>query len=77
MTAPVTVAAINRWLRASGINAKLHAGRGYYYLSGDDVVGASSTGIYTYRVANLTMAEWQDEINAILRDHAERTGETA
>lgn len=63
-----TCAGVNKLLRQMGIDAKLYAGRGYYYWDGNACVQWPS--IYVYRIGDLTLAEVMTEVTDNLNNPA-------
>ena len=61
---PNRVAAVNRALKLRGERARLRAGRGYYYFDGDGLAWQSSS-VYVNRAAELSVAEWLAEFEAL------------
>jgi len=66
--ATAKVATVNALLRKAGIEAKLYAGRGYYYWSGEGCLAWPS--VYIYRMDQVDMGWMVDEINDNLKYHS-------
>lgn len=63
----VTVAAVNRALRSAGYGEKLRRGRGYYFFSGGQAETWKTSGVYVYRVDQLTVEQWLDARSRLAR----------
>lgn len=59
--APVTVAAVNRALKAAGHPERLRRGKGYYYFYGGNAAAWYSSGVYVSRVDAFTVEGWLAE----------------
>ncbi len=66
-TKPITTRDVNKALKAAGIKAELVRNRsGYHYFTGEDIPMGVSDGIYIYRTADNTVAEWLKEARGLI-----------
>lgn len=66
---PTSIGAVNREIKFSrGLDIELVKGRGYFYFVGDDIPSyAPSTSVMVYRITDLTVAQWLQELDDILK----------
>tara|TARA_Y100001973_G_scaffold98941_1_gene157230 strand:+ start:6631 stop:6858 length:228 start_codon:yes stop_codon:yes gene_type:complete len=67
----LTLKRVNKRLSQLGLNVELVKGDGYFYCIGDDVEGAYSTSIFTYRLNDLDMERWVSEVRSIIESKNE------
>ena len=67
----LTLKRVNKRLSQLGLNVELVKGDGYFYCIGDDVEGAYSTSIFTYRLNDLDMERWVSEVRSIIESKTE------
>lgn len=61
----LTLAKVNRALKAAGFNVKVVRGRGYHYVVGAGTEGWPSTSILAFRVSHLSLPEWISAVRAL------------
>lgn len=61
----VTIPAVNKALRAEGINAELVRGKDYFWFDGPDVEWAESPSVMTCYISDLTLETWLGEARRI------------
>ena len=52
---------VNAALKDAGLDVELVKGEGYFYFAGEGTDGWASTGVYVYRLTDLTVEEWMEE----------------
>jgi transcriptional regulator len=57
---------------AAPLGVELVKGEGYFYLLGDIMAHASQSGIYVYKINDLTFDGWKDSIEELVNE-AQRT----
>ncbi len=57
---------------AAPLGVELVKGAGYFYLLGDIMAHASQSGIYVYKVNDLTFDLWKDSIESLV-DEAQKS----
>lgn len=67
----LTLKRVNNHLAQLGFNVELVKGDGYFYCIGEDVDGAYSTSIYTYRLNDLDMDRWVFEVRSIIESKSQ------
>jgi hypothetical protein len=70
----ITIRTVNKAIAARGVAAQLVKGRGYYYFVGDAVSRATHTGVMVFRLNQLTVSEWLDELDRVLATIPEPVG---
>ena len=55
------VTEVNQQLKARGVAERLRRGAGYYYFTGGTAASWPTSGVYIYRAAELTLAQWLAE----------------
>ena len=64
----ITLKQINDALRAAGHEEELVRGRGYFYFAGGDAAIWPSSGVYVYRLSELTLEQWLAERDRLAED---------
>lgn len=64
----MNIRTVNKAIAEAGIRAQLVRGTGYYYFVGDDVSVTRATGVYVYRLNELTLEEWLEEARCKVGD---------
>lgn len=65
----VTLSRINAALAAKGWQTELVRGRGYFYLIGDDMLGAYTESIYVNALDHMTLDRWVSECVELLEEN--------
>jgi hypothetical protein len=63
----VTRKMINDALRKRGRDESLRAGDGYFYFGGGEAVNWITNSVQVERVSNLTLEEWLEEFDKLLK----------
>lgn len=61
-----TLRKVNKAIAATGVAAELVPGEDYFYFVGPAVERAPSTAVIVYRVGELSIPRWLDELTRIL-----------
>jgi len=61
LTSVATIPAVNKALRAAGIDGELVKGRGYFYFKGNDLPVAYTESVYVNRVDRMSIEQWVEE----------------
>jgi len=67
------VAEVNRTLKARGVAERLRRGAGYYYFTGGRAASWPQSGVYIYRAADLTLAQWLAEYDRLAGERSPAT----
>jgi hypothetical protein len=59
----VTIAAVNKALKAAGHPEELVRGNGYFYFAEGDAMSWYTSSVYVYRLDSYTVAEWVEQRN--------------
>jgi hypothetical protein len=69
MAERVTLAAINRAIRASGGAEALAKAAGYFHFHGGDAAAWPQSGVYVARLDQMTLAQWVAEWRRLRDEH--------
>lgn len=61
----ITLKKVNEALKQLGESAELVRGEGYFYFEGEDTLLMQQTGVYVYRLNELTLDQWISEYNKL------------
>lgn len=73
MSTQITVATINKYLKAAGHAERLARGKDYFYFHGGEAHTWPATSVYVAHVNQLSVADWVSERNELALA-AERAG---
>lgn len=69
MSARVTLKSVAKHIRQMrGVSVELVRGEGYFYFVGEAVERWPSASVLTYRLTNLTLAEWLAEYDQLAHE---------
>lgn len=72
----LTLKAVNKAIKAIGLDCELHQGEGYLYFSGPDVEWANSTSIPVCRLNHIpTIQQWVENARSVAFESAKRKPE--
>ncbi|WP_454727935.1 MULTISPECIES: hypothetical protein [Cupriavidus] len=71
----LTLNAINTIVRARGIDATLYAAEDYFYFDGPAVEWAYSASVGVFRLNHLSLAQWMNALDEIVKDSNDRRPE--
>lgn len=64
----LTMKTINKAIADKGIDAELVKGKGYFYFAGEDVAWCDMTSVYVYRLNELSLEAWLDQLNEFINE---------
>ena len=65
----MSVKTVNKTLLAMGISAELVKGKGYFYITGEDVSNISTTMICVSKFSDMTDSQWIEEVKNLLAEN--------
>lgn len=63
----ITLTQINKEIAKRGYDATLVKGDGYFYFIGPAVDNITSTSVYVYKVNQLPLEQWIDELLSLIK----------
>lgn len=66
---------VNKAIAARGIDAELVHGEGYFYFVGSAVENADSTSVMVFRLNDLTLDQWMEELDSAIEESTKRQTE--
>ena len=64
----ITIKQINKEITKLGYNAELVKGEGYFYFVGDDVLLCFTTSVYVNSVNQLTLEQWIESCEDLVKE---------
>jgi hypothetical protein len=61
----VTIATVNKALKAAGYPERLRRGKGYFYFTEGDAMGWYTSSVYVYRLDTYTAEQWVEQRNQL------------